>query len=727
VIRRMIALAFASAAMTPGLTPGTAGAATGVGHSGWYWGSPLPQGNDLAAVDFSGADGYAVGAFGTALRSADGGATWSGLPSGLTSDLTAVDAISASAVAIGGGCALRRSDDGGQTFRRLPWTASDSRCSSQIRAIRFPSPAVGYLLLEDGTLLRTADSGRTWARRATPGGTNGAGLVRDVQFTGDQAGVAIALGGGGITRTTDGGATWQAATVPVGSGLVALDLPTATTGYAVGPALAPGPLLKTVDGGETWTTVPGTPGGGYDSVRCFDADTCLLGSLLSVTHMTGGGAAFSAANVFSPPAARLPVIAPAGGARAVALTGDRVAASSDGGATWPAVGGSLPGFYRAVSPTSVLQAQAFGPSGALARTVDGGQTWTPAGVPSTADIVSVSFPDAANGFVLNAAGDLFATDNGAASWRSLDAGADDVRAVLALDRRRVLLVGPTGVKRSGDGGGVFDPVEASQVARATLTAADRAGSAAVVYGPRTVAASPDGGRRWTAIKLPTRSSVRRLDFSTARRGVLVDAAGRLWTTADGGRRWSENLSTGTALIRDVAFGDSRRGFLAIDRFGTDSNGYVLRTGDGGASFTPQLVSRQRIGAGQLVAGGGLNAVALDTRGRLFGTGTGGAVARTSRLTLTTARRAITRRQLRAARGRVTVAGTLAGSSGGETVTVSARTVTGGAWRQAAARVSGAGRFTATFALSRSTAFVAQWRGDDARNGDGTPALIVRVR
>lgn len=38
----------------------------------------------------------------------------------------------------------------------------------------------------------------------------------------------------------------------------------------------------------------------------------------------------------------------------------------------------------------------------------------------------------------------------------------------------------------------------------------------------------------------------------------------------------------------------------------------------------------------------------------------------------------------------------------------------------------AGSFTTRWKLARSTVFVAQWRGDDAHRGDGTPALGVKV-
>ncbi len=76
------------------LSTAVASAAVSVGHSGWTWGSPRPQGNDLHGLAFaSGGPGYAVGDFGTLLKTGDGGATWSGLSTGTTADLDLVQTI----------------------------------------------------------------------------------------------------------------------------------------------------------------------------------------------------------------------------------------------------------------------------------------------------------------------------------------------------------------------------------------------------------------------------------------------------------------------------------------------------------------------------------------------------------------------------------------------------------------------------------------------------------
>src|SRR2546423_15010056 len=70
-------------------------AAVTVSQSGWTWGNPRPQGQTLRALDFAGGRGYAAGAFGTILRTDDGGATWSGIRTARTDDLTPPRAIDA--------------------------------------------------------------------------------------------------------------------------------------------------------------------------------------------------------------------------------------------------------------------------------------------------------------------------------------------------------------------------------------------------------------------------------------------------------------------------------------------------------------------------------------------------------------------------------------------------------------------------------------------------------
>ena len=154
--------------------PNTGSAAVQVSQSGWQWGNPTPQGNTIRAIDFVQGRGYAIGDDGTALRTDDGGATWTGLPTGTSLDLGRVQAVTPDVVIVlgGNGCVLRRSDDGGKTFRRF-YVLTEINCPEPVAATYFVTPQLGYLLLRNGNVLRTTDAGESFSRVTAIPGTPG--------------------------------------------------------------------------------------------------------------------------------------------------------------------------------------------------------------------------------------------------------------------------------------------------------------------------------------------------------------------------------------------------------------------------------------------------------------------------------------------------------------------------------------------------------------------------
>src|SRR4051812_14637009 len=140
--------------------------------SGWNWANPAPQGNDLKAIDFLAGRGYAVGAAGTALRSDDGGASWSGLATGTGANLSRLQIIDPETVVVLGadGCVLRRSDDGGRTFHKI-FILAEVNCPDPVQSPYLVDRSTGYLLLRDGSLLRTTDAGQSFSKQTAIPGT----------------------------------------------------------------------------------------------------------------------------------------------------------------------------------------------------------------------------------------------------------------------------------------------------------------------------------------------------------------------------------------------------------------------------------------------------------------------------------------------------------------------------------------------------------------------------
>jgi photosystem II stability/assembly factor-like uncharacterized protein len=691
------------------------------GHSGWFWGNPLPQGHTLRGVELIGTRGYAGGDFGTLLRTDDAGATWRGLATGFTQDIARVRLIARDSVVIGGGCALRRSDDGGASFRRLPWTASDARCTSQLAAFAFPSSAIGYLALQNGNVLRTADNGRTWRRRTAIPGTlatqPGSKVVpTDVAFTTTDTGFA-ATAAGAVFGTDDGGQTWT----PVaqsGAAVRALFFTDAANGYAVGDGSV---VLRTHNGGATWTAgAVSDANQSLDSIHCAGA-TCIATTTVGDRLFRSADAGASWSTVF-PATERLFAAALADSAHALAVGADgTTVVSASAGASFSRVGGRVFGSYEQLQASGAQRAYAFGLAGALARTGDGGRTWEDLGAATSDRVVSVSFPSARTGFALDAVGQLLRTDNTAESWQILNPGTTTPpRAVLALDGRRVLLIGPRGVRRSTTGGQAFARVASTALSRADLGRVDRVGRWVFAYGPAAIFASRDAGAHWRRVRRPGGSELATIDFVTSLRGFALLDDGRVMVTRNRGRRWSELPAIGTEVGFDLAFSDARHGFVMVPEFGDDEAGYVMATSDGGATWRPQLVDSADLRRGSLAAPAAGTAFVLAGRDHLFATHGGGDAGSKSTVTIRASRRA-------RGPGLRTIEGRLRPARGGEQVVVSMRARGSGQWLFNTVQVASNGSFTVVADVRRTSTFVAQWRGDDVRRGDGSPPLTVRVR
>ena len=130
-------------------------------------------------------------------------------------DLTRLQAVTPDVLVVlgGEGCVVRRSDDGGKTFHKM-FVLAETSCPDRVAASYFVSPQVGYLLLRDGNVLRTSDSGQTFGRGTAIPGTpassgGGGGSPADAIFTSPDAGIVFLAGSNAAYRTTDAGASWS--------------------------------------------------------------------------------------------------------------------------------------------------------------------------------------------------------------------------------------------------------------------------------------------------------------------------------------------------------------------------------------------------------------------------------------------------------------------------------------------------------------------------------------
>jgi photosystem II stability/assembly factor-like uncharacterized protein len=725
----------------------TLAAPVSVGHSGWTWGDPAPQGENLNDVVFAGSRGYAVGDFGTVLRSDDGGNTWIGLPSGTRNKLTLVQEVDPNTVVVGGGCTVRESTNAGAGFQRLPVDESEGKCTSTVASFSFLSGSTGYVEQSDGAILLTADGGQTLTPK-TSVPLNGA-TAGEVEFVSPGTGFALTGGSGGgrIYRTTDGANSWtQVASTP--ASLSALTFVTAKTAYAVG---ANNTLMQSTDEGATWHSLPlalpaGAPQLALTHISCSDEMHCLIATAPAtganstnvLVRTTDGG---KTGTLVSPSELNLLSVAfsTASDAVAVGQYGATVL-SSDGGATFPNLishnlRAGLHGLIRLGQ--SPFAAYAPWPAGQIAATTNSGENWSLLRVPTAANIEDVAFPSAQIGYALSHAGTVFRTANAGASWSILTSGGPTPVALLAPNANTLLLIGPTGVRRSTNSGASFAPVNAKiavgrrhrKVRKMALSSFDLsrggeiAGTATYVFG-KDVLESMNGGGSWVLVPRPLpQHPVSAISFVGPTTGYEISDR-RMFFTRNGGRSWREILSVDAANVGSmvqISFSSATDGYVLGQLQGNEN--VLMRTENGGATWAPEILG---FPLGSVTAGGLVDYAEGGKITGLFQTTDGGLSPSPSTLTLSlSGPHKLSSAKLKRAGNQVRLIGHLSPALEGEVAIVSY--FTNGSWHYKNVTVSSTGTFALTVTGIRATTdFIAQWTGNDLVSGAGTSATQLTV-
>lgn len=732
------------------------------GHSGWTWGDPTPQGEQLAAVAFDGATGFAVGDFGTVLRSVDGGATWTGLTSGTIEDLYGVQIVNPNVVIVGGGCSLRESVNGGTSFTSIPINPTESSCSSDVASFSFSDPNTGYVELEDGTILYTSDGGQTVQAKTSAPINNGRASALD--FLSPSTGFALSASsttggsdGGVIERTTDSANSWtQVGSAP--HGLNGLTFVSPTQGFAVGDNDT---LLATSDGGATWTAEPLTlPAGSgpfdLQAISCSSATTCLITTYDGKELIRTADGGMTGA-IVSPSSQALFGVAFSTGSNVVAVGADGATVlSADGGQTFPTVISTDLGFTLNSSGAGIVaggtagSAYIPGTGGHIAATVNDGASWSLLRAPTANDVQDVAFPTTSTGYELESDGTLRTTSNGGVGWASLDTGVSGAAVLAATSAQNVLLIARHGINRSTDGGSSFKAVTGSVVLAAkpkrtiavrklALTSSQTVGATVFAWGPSGLFESTNGGGAWKLIPKPLpKGFLVSVSFVSPSTGYVMDNSQRVFFTRNRGRKWTQLQTIGYPNLASLSFSSASDGLVALNTYGWNNPDFnavdVLATTNGGQSWQPEVIDGEQ--AGLILATPGVDY--YDEAGQanenypvqegLFATTNGGLSPSPSALAIQIGRRKLSAKALAKAGDKVTVKGTLSPvTSVGEQVLVMYEQA-GKSWQRRLVTVATNGAFTlVVHGIKASTHFFASAVGNGVYGGVGTPASVLTVK
>jgi photosystem II stability/assembly factor-like uncharacterized protein len=179
-------------------------------------------------------------------------AKWITLNSGTTSQLRSVYFVNQdTGFVVGNQGVILKTTNGGVSWLEAPHTTFNN-----LNSVFFTDTNTGYIVGDYGIILKTFDGGTNWITLQASGANYN---LNSVYFT--DANIGYASGGpnsggvGTILKTINGGTNWLALTSGTTNFLNSIYFTDANTGYTVGNN---GVILKTINGGTNW--IPQTSG-----------------------------------------------------------------------------------------------------------------------------------------------------------------------------------------------------------------------------------------------------------------------------------------------------------------------------------------------------------------------------------------------------------------------------------------------------------------------------------
>jgi photosystem II stability/assembly factor-like uncharacterized protein len=495
-----------------------------------------------------------------ALRTTDGGATWTPVPffAGSWSYLDFIDSNIGFAGANG---ALAATTNGGQSWSvRSGWPDCPVIFGMDFRDANVG--LVGGVVAGSGTpgIFKTIDGGRTWVKKAE-------GPANDVLWMSPTR--AIADDGEGVRETLDAGETWHGLFFGTMTGIV--DMAHAGAGERVVGVSGKGDVWLSTDSGRHWA-------------QTLDGPGALPGDWQVSFSDEGHGW----------------IVGPGG----------FYYYTSDAGVTWVQKHNGCTAQVWDIQMWDANYGLAVGHNGYVFKTVNGGSFWEIQKLEVTGqifgrdeDLVAVDIVDASFAVVAGPGGTVFKTYDAGATWTSI--GYPDLEGefwiydVDFIDRQLGYVYGVNApvdqrfLFRTRDGGATWEWVDMGNIgggftaqfidAQTGWLTADND------FGWRTM----DGGANWTSFRMPQYYSgpeVSKVRFLDRNVGWAVGWNGYLAKTTNGGVSWSLiDLGTIDDHLLDVVPVSSTDIWLC-GREESTFTGFVYHTTNGGQSWSRQVVT-----------------------------------------------------------------------------------------------------------------------------------------
>ena len=533
---------------------------TNAQSSDWAWQNPLPQGNDLNAVQFVNTQaGRIVGDAGTVLHTTDGGSSWTSQVSDSQVDLLDVSFIDDLHGWAAGGSpgTIVATTDGGST-----WATQKDNVIDPLRVIHFVSNQLGWAV-GPKMLVRTVDGGTTWTE-ISPGDVTNTSFY-DVFFANGLDGwiVGDSLGSQPLVlRTSDGGTSWSSQSTGLdaasGRGLRSVYFADAQVGWAVGRQ---GTILHTSDVGTSWSS----------------QDSGFLGLLTSV-HFTDGERGWASSTGPKPG------------------EGKAVLATVDGGVTWTQQGTGAEFDLFSIQFVDASNGWSVGAFGGMFNSEDGGASWTLRTRGNADTYWDIKFASADLGFAVGPSDYAYYTTDSGASWHQSAFGVGKTANTDQFYHLVYLSLGSSGsdtglavacltglhfrngvLKTNGTPAWTHRPIGTTKDIYNGVFVDSLSGWLVGANG--TIVHTKDSAVSWTVQNSTVTTRLLGIEFIDAVKGWVVGASGTILHTTDAGTTWTQQTSGTSQDLRGLQFIDHEAGWV------TGNNRTLLHTTDGGETWT----------------------------------------------------------------------------------------------------------------------------------------------
>lgn len=540
----------------------------------WQWVNPLPQGNLLNGAAAPSADTiFAVGDFGTVMRSTNAGTTWQILPNagGMNEQLYGVYFPNTmTGYAVGTTGQYVKTTDAGAT-----WFYHQSPTLSDLYAVFFVSSTTGWVTGANGVVLGTTNGGTTWTVEPTGTTSN----LYAVNFASATTGW-VAGADGKILKTTNAGVSWVTQATGTTQAIYSLDFTSTTTGYAVG---AFGIILKTVNGGTAWSPqISNTTFSLYATQFITASIGWAAGSFGAVLKTTNGGL-----NWFAQSSGSYNDIYGMSMLSSTAgwMVGDfgTLISTSDGGTTWQLRSSGTKNILNGMHFPDPATGFSVGEEGTIIKSTDGGLSWTQQSSGLFQTLYGVYFSNSTTGWAVGDSAVILRTTTGGANWVEQNSHNDvSLYSVHFPTATRGWAVGDLGTILASTNGGVTWAPQTSNTSSTLLRIKFLTPTLGWAVGfSGKILKTTDAGVSWISQTSGTTRTLYSLETIDANNVVVVGDFGLVLKTTNGGTSWVEQTTDTDVSLYGVTFYTASLGWAAGD------DGVVIATSNGGVTWTTQ--------------------------------------------------------------------------------------------------------------------------------------------